>query len=354
MVITVISFLLVVLIVVVFHEFGHFIVARFFGIKVLRFSIGFGPKIFAKQMGDTEYQVAAVPLGGFVKLSGEDPSEVLPEEEKAQSFSHQNVWKRIAVVAAGPIFSLLLAPLFFAGIFLTVGVQVATSEIGEVVESLPADSAGLKTGDRIVSIEGKPVQEWNQIKDFVQETQGREVKMLIDRGGREIETTITPELVTDKDILGDEFSEWRIGISPGGVETKPLGLFEALALSIERTYYYTELTLEVLVRMIQGRMSMDNLGGPIMIAQVSGQQASQGALSFLVFIAILSLNLGVFNLLPIPPLDGGHISFFLVEALIGKPVSLKAREVVTQVGVFCIFALLIFVSYNDIMRFFTK
>jgi len=271
---TILSFLLVVVVVVVFHEFGHFIVARFFGIKVLRFSIGFGPKIIGKQVGDTEYQIAAVPLGGFVKLSGEDPSEQLPEEEKAQSFSHQTVWKRLAVVTAGPFFSLLLAPLVFAGIFMTVGEQVPTSEVGTVVEDSPADAAGLQTKDKIVSMNGRPIQKWDEIKETVQSSEGEKIKLIVDREGEKIEIFILPKLMTDKDILGDEFSEWRIGISPGGFVPRPVTPLKALVLGIEKSYFFTELTLKVLFRLVTGRMGIDALGGPIMIMQVSGQPAS--------------------------------------------------------------------------------
>ncbi len=237
---------------------------------------------------------------------------------------------------------------------MSMGIQVPTTEIGEILEDSPAALAGLQSGDKILMLAGKPISEWDDIKGSVQSSQGKEIRALVERNGKEIETSIVPQLMTDKDLLGDEFSEWRIGISPGSFETQSVNPLEAFILGVERTYFYTELTLKVLGRLLQFRMSLDALGGPIMIAQVSGQQASQGLLSFIGFIGVLSLSLGVFNLLPIPPLDGGHIAFFLVEAIKGSPVSLKSREVVTQIGVFLIVSLLIFVSYNDIMRFFTE
>jgi len=183
MILTIVSFIVLIGIVIFIHEFGHFIVARSLGIKVLKFALGFGPKIVGKQIGDTEYIIAAVPLGGYVKLSGEDPEEELPDEEKAKSFAHQSVWKRLSVVSAGPIFNFFLAVVIFAGISMLDGVPIGTSKIGEVLEDSPAELAGIQSGDEIISISGIPVDRWEKIKDIIQSSQGEKLQIVLNRGG---------------------------------------------------------------------------------------------------------------------------------------------------------------------------
>jgi regulator of sigma E protease len=307
-----------------------------------------------RKVGETEYLIAAVPLGGYVKLLGEDPGEELSEAEKVQSFSNQSVGKRLAVVAAGPLFNLFLAVFIFVIIFMT-GVPVLTSHVGVIQENSPAAAADLKSGDHVVSIDGHPVTQWDEIKEIIQKSEGRELKLVLERDGIQIPTTLTPRLEPFKNILGDDLKEWRIGVSPkGSLITKRYDPLTATLLGFKRTWEVTELTVLGIIRLIEGKIPSNTIGGPILIAQMAGQQAAEGFLNIVLFIAILSINLGVINLLPIPILDGGHILFFIVEALMGRPLSLKKREIAQQIGLFILISLMIFAFYNDIMRIFTK
>jgi regulator of sigma E protease len=347
----IVSVIVVLSILIFFHELGHFLVARRLGVKVLKFSLGFGPKLISKQVGETEYLVSAFPLGGYVKLLGEDPSEMTPGDE-ARSFSHQNVWRRIAIVAAGPVFNLILAFLIFTVAFM-IGAPNLTSQIGEVQKDTPAERAGLKTDDTVVAIDGTPVESWDEIKESIQQNGGKEMTLTVERGGKQEVLKLTPEEKDGKNLLGDSTKEWRIGVSPkGSFKIKRYDPVNAVVMGFKRTYEVTELTFLGIIRLIQGRLPADTIGGPILIAQMAGQQASEGLLNIAFFIAILSINLGVINFLPIPILDGGHLLFFFIEAVMGRPVSLKKREIAQQVGFFLLIALMFFAFYNDIMRFF--
>jgi regulator of sigma E protease len=348
----IVSVVVVLSILIFFHELGHFLVARRLGVKVLKFSLGFGPKLISKQVGETEYLVSALPLGGYVKLLGEDPSEMSAPGDEARSFSHQKVGRRIAIVAAGPVFNLILAFLIFTIAFM-VGAPNLSSQIGEVQKDTPAERAGLKTDDTVVAIDEKPVESWDEIKESIQKNGGKEMTLTVDRQGKQEILKITPEEKDGKNLLGDSTKEWRIGVSPkGSYKIKRYDPLTAVVMGTKRTYEVTELTFLGIIRLIQGRIPASTIGGPILIAQMAGQQASEGLLNIAFFIAILSINLGVINFLPIPILDGGHLLFFMIEAVMGQPVSLKKREIAQQVGFFLLIALMFFAFYNDIMRFF--
>jgi regulator of sigma E protease len=340
-------------VLIIIHEFGHFLFAKLFGVGVLTFSVGFGPKLWVKKKGETEYALSAFPLGGYVKMVGEDPDEEVQQADIAKSFSHKTLWQRIAIVAAGPGFNLLLAVLLLMIVFVFYGVPVLSTQVGAVEAGSPAERAGLTKGDRIVAVNGQPVTEWEELSKAIKESGGKPLQLQVRRAAQEVVVTVEPTKKEARTIFGEKREDWMIGIgSQVSIEKGNPGL--AIVKAVQQTYDYSKLTLVALYKMISGEVSPRNLGGPILIAQMAGQQAQEGLGSFLGFLAILSINLGVLNLLPIPVLDGGHLLFFLVEAVIGKPVAVRHREVAQQVGIFLLMLLMIYAFYNDIARFFEK
>ena len=346
------AFVFVLGILVFFHELGHFLIARRIGVKVLKFSLGFGPKLVGRKIGETEYLISAVPLGGYVKLLGEDPTEEMLPEDRGRSFSDQTVGKRIAIVMAGPVFNLFLAALIFVFLFM-VGIPLLTTEIGEVIGDSPAMTAGVLPGDKIVAINAKEISLWDEMKEIIEKNREQAMTFTVQRGDSRIDLMITPMVVDDENPLKEKVRVGRIGVRPKGAFTiKRYNPVSAVILGIERTWNITELTVLGIIKIFQREIPADTIGGPILILQMAGQQASEGFVNIMLFIAILSINLGVINLFPIPILDGGHILFFLIEAVIGKPVSIKKREIAQQVGLFLLVSLMLFAFYNDIMRFF--
>ncbi|MGB7947710.1 MAG: RIP metalloprotease RseP [Candidatus Binatia bacterium] len=340
-------------VLIVVHEFGHFLFAKLSGVGVLTFSVGFGPKLWVKKKGETEYALSAFPLGGYVKMVGEDPDEQVSPSDIEKSFAHKPLFKRIAIVAAGPGFNLLLAVFFLMIVFIFYGVPVLSTQVGGVEPGSPADRAGIQKGDRITAVNNQPVTEWEELSRAIKESQGGPLKLLIRRDSQEVNLTVEPMKREGRTIFGEKKDEWMIGIgSHVSIEKGNPGL--AIVKAVQQTYEYSKLTLVALYKMISGEVSPRNLGGPILIAQMAGQQAQEGLGSFLGFMAILSINLGVLNLLPIPVLDGGHLLFFLVEAVIGRPVAVRHREVAQQVGIFLLMLLMVYAFYNDIARFFEK
>ncbi len=351
---SIITFLIVLGVLVFVHEFGHYIVARLCGVQVQTFSLGFGPKLISRQWGPTEYCISIIPLGGYVRLLGDDPKEEVPEEQRARSFLAQNVKKKISIVVAGPAFNLLLALLIFIGVFM-IGVPTLISEVGEVQPGSAAAAAGMKTGDRIVEINGTPIVQWEEIRETLQKSEGKELGFVVEREGARVDLKVTPTMKETQDVLGDSHRLWLIGILPKGTHTiKQYDPLTAAWMGTKRTGEMIVLNVLGIFRLIQGRIPSDTIGGPILIAQMAGQQASEGIMNVILFIAILSINLGIINLFPIPILDGGHLLFFIIEGILGRPLSLKKREIAQQVGLFIIISLMVFAFYNDIMRFFIK
>ncbi len=350
---TVFSFVIVLGVLIFFHELGHFLVARLFGVGVEKFSLGFGPKLIGKKIGRTNYILSAIPLGGYVKMVGEDPRADIDPADIPVSFTHKHVFKRILIVAAGPFFNFVLAIIIFFGIFQISGAFLLKSSIGEVKEDSPASRAGLQKDDLIISIDGSAIESWEEMARVIAGSKGRRIALSVRRGESIVAADITPELVTTKNLFGDDIERYVIGITASGdVFSKDLTLFQAFSESIIQTYNISKLVVISVVKLIQGKISVKTLGGPIMIAEMAGQQAKQGAANFVFFIALLSVNLGILNILPIPVLDGGHLVFFFIEAVTGHPVSIRIREIAQQAGIFILILLMVFVFYNDITRIF--
>lgn len=340
-------------VLIVFHEFGHFLFAKLSGVGVLTFSVGFGPKLWVKKKGETEYALSAFPLGGYVKMVGEDPEEEVKAVDLERSFAHKSLLKRTAIVAAGPGFNLLLAVFLLMVVFLFYGVPVLSNLVGAVEPDSPAAQAGIQKGDRIVAVDGQAVTAWDDLSSAIKQSGGQPLALRVQRSGKEMAMTVQPRKREVKNIFGELKEDWMIGIgSQVSIEKGDPGL--AVSKAFIQTYEYSKLTLIGLYKMITREVSPRNLGGPILIAQMAGQQAQEGIGSFLAFLAVLSINLGVLNLLPVPVLDGGHLFFFAVEAIIGRPVSLKYREKAQQVGIFLLLLLMIFAFANDIFRLFEK
>ena len=350
--ITLLSFVIVLGVLIFFHEFGHFLIARLFGVGVEKFSLGFGPRLIGKKFGRTDYRISAIPLGGYVKMVGEEPDAEVAPADIPISFTHKHVLKRMCIVAAGPFFNILLAVIIFFSIFLISGLFILKASVGEVREGSPALAAGLKPGDEITAIDGKPVSNWNDMTEIIGASNGRTLKISVKRAGTDLVFQITPELIPAKDIFGEDIKRYVIGISSGGeFNTRKLNPFQAMAESFRQTYNIIELMVVIIGKLITGSISTDTIGGPIMIAKMAGDEAKTGIENLIFFLALISVNLAIINLLPIPVLDGGHLLFFIIEAVKGHPVSLKVREVAQQIGLFIIILLVILVFYNDIFRY---
>ncbi len=350
----VLPFLVVLGVLIFFHELGHFLVAKHFGIKVLKFSLGFGPKVLGKKIGETEYLISAIPLGGYVKMLGESDDKeedpILPEDE-AKSFSHKPTIQRIAVVAAGPMFNLLLALIIFCASFGFTGMQVLTTEIGQVREGSPADKGGLKKGDLIISVDGTETDTWPQLKEIVGDNQGEPIKLTLLRNGQLSTVTVIPEMSVVKNIFGEEIKTPLLGVvSAGSFREIKVGLLGALKEGSLKTWEIIKLTCLTVVKLFQGIVSIKTLGGPILIGQMTGQLAEQSWTYLIPFTAVISINLGILNLLPIPVLDGGFIIFLLIELIIGRPLNVRKREFAQKLGIGLLVMLMMVVIYNDIAR----
>ncbi len=449
-----IIFIIILGVLIFVHELGHFIVAKRAGVGVLKFSLGFGRRLFGFTKGETEYLVSAIPLGGYVKMVGEDPREVVVDDagqafdragqplDLKRSFAHKPVWSRIAIVLAGPGANFLLAVLLFWGVFVFVGRPVVAPVAGKPEPDSAAAAAGLRPGTRIVAVMGSPVRTWEEVEAAIQASKGKPLMLSVERDGVRQDLTVTPRRKTFTDIFGDEQQVWAIGVGPfisptvnrvmegfpaaeAGIRAgdrivaangEPVETWEELqqqihgragrevTLVVERGgerfpivltpkattqqdptgktvtvgligitraegYVYEQLDpftslgeatvrtattsvriLWILVKIVERKVSPQTIGGPILMAQMTGEQAERGSLYLVFFTALLSINLGVLNLLPIPILDGGHLFFFFIEVFRGRPVSVKMREIAQRVGLALLVALMIFAFYNDIFR----
>jgi len=347
------AFIIVLGVLIFFHEFGHFLIARLFGVGVEKFSLGFGPRLFGKKIGITDYRLSAIPLGGYVKMIGEEPDAEIDPADIPLSFTHKHVAKRMLIVAAGPVFNILLAVLIFFGIFWTSGTFIMKASIGSVRAGSPAEAAGLKQGDLITVINGTEISSWDEMAEIINASEGQTLSLSIRRQDSTLDFSIAPEKMPTQNIFGEDIQRYVIGIGASRESySKAMNPIEAFSESLRQSYRVIELMVVIIAKLIKGDISTDTLGGPIMIAQMAGDSAKAGVGSLIFFIALISINLAVINLLPIPVLDGGHLLFFLIEAIKGSPVSIKVREVAQQVGLFILILLMILVFYNDIHRIF--
>ena len=351
MVTTVLSTIVVLGLLIFVHELGHFLVAKRSGVTVLRFSLGFGPRLFGIKRGDTDYCVSLIPLGGYVKMLGEEPGEELDEGQRATSFSFQPVSKRIAIVLAGPLSNFLLAIIIFALIYAFSGIPQLTPEIGSVSGGSPAEQAGLIAGDKVTTINGNAIRDWEELSGLIERLGEQPLSLQIERGGEPMMIKVTPRVTEVKNIFGEPIKRAVIGITASGkIVMKEANPLYAVYYSLVQTWHLSKLFVVTIGKLIEGVVSVKTLGGPILIAQMAGQQANEGLLNLIHFIALISVNLAVLNLLPIPVLDGGHILFFLIEGLLGRPLGPKKIEWAQKAGMALLLVLMIFVFYNDIMR----
>jgi regulator of sigma E protease len=334
------------------HELGHFLAAKKAGVGVEKFSIGFGPRLWGRRRGETEYLISAVPFGGYVKMVGDNPEEEVQDREK--SFLLKPVWKRIMIVVAGPASNLLSAVLIMYMVYIA-GVPALLATIGTVNEDFPAAAAGMLPGDAIVAVDGDDVLTWDDLTAIVHDSAGIERQFSVRRGEEVLIFSVTPRASSTPNVFGEEVQIGLIGITPAEeFTTIRFGPAEALGMSVRWTYNTIRLTVVIIGKIFSGVVPADNIGGPLMIMQAVGQSTERGLLDLISLVAYISVALGFFNLLPIPVLDGGHLLFFLIEAVRGKPLSVRTREVLQQVGLVLLVALMIFATKNDIYRFFDK
>ena len=432
------------------HELGHFLVAKAVGVGVERFSLGFGPRLWGFRRGETEYCVSAVPLGGYVKMTGEEahgedaihPSAEGGPIDPKKSFAAKPLWARFLIVFAGPGMNFVLAAAIFSLVFAVIGLPVfpptvgrvlsggavaqaglrpqdeivaidgqpirhwgeiedrlsrsdgrplsltvmragerrdvtvtprkapvrnafgepgeawslGTSPylppvVGEVAAGMPAAEAGILARDRIVALDGQPVETWDDLADTISKRPGEALTLTIERGGSRLDVSVTPRAVTEKDLQGHETSVGRIGIARGSTQTyvraDPVS---AVAKGVARTWDVTALTAVSIWKLATGQIPASNIGGPLQISMVAGQQAQQGPVSYAFFVALISVNLAILNLLPVPMLDGGHLLFFVIEAVLGRPLSLRKREIAQQIGLALLMLLMVFALFNDLTR----
>ncbi len=346
-----IAFIFVLSVLVIVHEFGHFIVAKLLKVRVEIFSIGFGKKLLSRIHGHTEYRFSLVPLGGYIKLAGDNPEE--KREGTDWEFLSKSVGERAMIVLAGPIFNYLIAFLLFSFVFF-IGVPTSTSKIGEVKNDYPAQAAGLQKGDRIIFVDGQKIKFWEELSALIHEkTNGEQVSLQLQREDQVVALSIIPKVEKTKNIFGQEIKIGLIGIAPSDeVETVRYGLLESVRMGAQQVSELTKMTYLVLFRMITGKMSIkQSVTGPIGIFYITGAAAKLGLTYLLRIMAALSVSLAIINLFPLPVLDGGHLLFLGVERIKGKPVSIKVQEISARIGISVLIVLMVFVFYNDLMRY---
>jgi regulator of sigma E protease len=361
----IIPFLFVLTIVVFFHELGHFLVARWAGVKVLTFSLGFGPELagFNDRHG-TRWKISAIPLGGYVKFFGDDSEASTPSsdalasmsaEEQANSFHHKKVGPRAAIVAAGPIANFLLAIVIFTCLFTFIGRPSTTARVDQVEAGSAAATAGFQSGDVVTAIDDAKIGSFSDMQRIVGIRAGEELNFTVKRGDSTLQLHGTPQLREVKDPFGNVHRLGVLGITrktaAGDVTTERVDPATAAWLGVKETWFVVERTLSYIGGVFTGREAADQVGGPLRIAQISGQVATMGGLSALVQLAaVLSISIGLLNLFPVPLLDGGHLLFYAVEAARGRPLSDRAQEMGFRIGLGLVLMLMVFATYNDILH----
>lgn len=339
---TILAAIFVFGLLVLFHEFGHFIMAKLTGMRVDEFAIGFGPKIVSKKYGETEYSLRAIPLGGFTDIAGMDPDD---NEAGERGYSAKSFWKKFLVIVAGSTMNFILPIFIFFGIFFFIGVQIPSNEpiIGDVMPDKPAHMAGLMKGDLITSIDGKEIKTWDDFSTTIGESQGKVYSVTFIRGDKELKTTLIP-------VYDAQINKSIVGVI-ASLNTEEVGFFTSIWLALKKTVFILYQMLVAVFSMLLGATSAE-IAGPLGVAQLAGEAAKIGFATLLNFAAILSLNLGLINLFPVPALDGGHLATLIIERLRGKPLSKKALYNAQKVGFALLVVLMLFATKNDIVRIF--
>ncbi len=344
-----IPFIFVLGLLIVVHELGHFLLAKLVGIRVERFSIGFPPRLFGKKIGDTDYCISALPIGGYVKMSGMVDESLESDSIKGEpwEFMSKPMWAKMLVIFAGPFFNFLLAMFIFMGSVLINGinepVEPMTPIIGSVMNDMPAAKIGLEEGDVITAIQGQEIQKWDDLVAIIHNVPEKEVLIEWERNGEAMSGTVVPVLDPIHEI-------GLIGVGPV-TEIRQPGIFEAFWIGTKMTWNMTVMIGESFGLLFSGQVPFkESIGGPIAIAKMTGEQASAGFNYLMGFAAMLSINLGLLNLLPLPVLDGGHLVFILIEGIMRKPLSIKIKLMVQQIGLALLLALMVFVIFNDVSR----
>ncbi len=354
-----VPFLVVLTALVFVHELGHYAIARRNGVRVEVFSIGFGPELFGwTDRAGTRWKFSAVPLGGYVKMFGDanvtgapdSMVETMSAAERAVSFHHKTVSQRAAIVVAGPAANFVFSIVVFAFLFALFGQPFTPPEVGAVLPGSVAERAGFQAGDTILRIDGTPIERFEQIQRIVQLNLDRPLQITVSRNDREIALIASPAVIEETDRLGNRQRVARLGIRGGRIEYVRHGPVESVWRAVGETYSQTTGTLRAIGQMIVGRRTADELGGPIRIAQMSGEVARGGIASLIVFAAVLSINLGLINLFPVPLLDGGHLLFYAFEAARGRPLGERTQEYGFRIGVVLVFSLMLFATWNDLVQ----
>jgi regulator of sigma E protease len=358
---TILAFLLAIGPLIIVHELGHYLTGRLFGVKADTFSIGFGREIagWTDKRG-TRWKIGWLPLGGYVKFKGDmnpasTPSDEwlsLPAAERAETFQAKPLWQRFLIVAAGPVTNFAFAILAFMIIFATMGYPTSPASIGEVVAGSPAAAAGIRPGDQIVAVDGRHIETFADLQSYVALRPEQRMNFTVLRGGTEIGVRATPRADIDTDSFGNRSRIGRLGVKPGGrLELSAVPWHQLPVRAVQTTVDVVDTMITALGQVISGRRSVKDLGGPLKIAEVSGQQASLGWVNFFWFMTIVSINLGFINLLPIPLLDGGHLLFYAIEGVRRKPLRPEAQEWAFRTGLAVLLALMVFVTFNDLASF---
>jgi regulator of sigma E protease len=352
------AFAVVISVIVFIHEFGHYYIAKVSGVRVLVFSIGFGKELFGwTDKSGTRWKLCLIPLGGYVKMFGDKSAastpdrallEKLPPKEQKVAFHTKPLWIKSAIVVAGPLANYIFAIVILTFFFYIYGSPLFSNKISFVQDNSPAMSAGIKAGDKIVAIDNDDVETFSEIEQIVSLSAGISLNVRVDRDGELLNMNITPSLVEKKDVFGNIIKVGRLGVGSEIKLKKDIGVIESFTLSLKDTWRMSTTTLQALGQIVTGKRGTEDLGGPIKIAKYSGQSAKKGLGTMIWFMAILSINLGLINLFPIPMLDGGHLAYYLIEAIKGKPLTAKFQQYGFQIGLFLLIMLTVFTTWNDI------
>jgi len=355
-------FLFVLSLVVFFHELGHFLVGRWCGVRILVFSIGFGPEIVGfNDRHDTRWKISAIPLGGYVKFFGDENAASVPDQtavatmtadERKESLFHQKVSRRAAIVAAGPLANFMLAIVIFSGLLMFVGKRSELARVDTVQPESAAAAAGFLPGDLVLSINDRAVTSFSDMQRIVSMKAGETLTIVVERSGAQVTLKATPTLRETKDNFGNVLRIGVLGITrsmaPEDLQYQPVNPIAAVGMGVAETWFYVEQTMSFIGGVFAGRQSAEQLGGPIRIAEVSCQVATVGMSALLYLTAILSISIGLLNLFPVPLLDGGHLMFYAIEAVRGRPLSERTQEMGFKIGLALVLMLMIFATYNDI------